>query len=183
MFVLTDGVLPAAAKSERLLLLMATTPHSKVIRHLQPLRSSVMQRGCKLGSAPCVTFRVVFFFLFFSAGCVCFKGVGWPRGLERRRPCKHRGLMRGKQTAGPWNNSREMTDRESLNQHNVSAGISLTLNQNTVSWSVDINCSKLPAFGATSPCYGKAGARTRPIRRDTFKERQGAHLAQRFSFI
>lgn len=41
--------------------------------------------------------------------------------------------MRGKQMAGPWNNSREMTDRESLNQHNVSAGISLTLNQNTVS--------------------------------------------------
>lgn len=145
MFVLTDGVLPAAAKSGRLLLLMATTRHSKVIRDLQPLRSSVMQRGCKLGSAPCVTFHFFFFF-------VCFKGVGCPRGFERRRPCKHRGLMRGKQTVGPWNNSRKITDRESLNQRNVSAAIRLTLNQNTVSRSVDINCSKLPAFGASSPC-------------------------------
>lgn len=73
MFVLTDGVLPAAVKSERLLLLMATTSHSKVIRDLQPLRSSVMQEGCKLGSAPRVTFRCFFLFFFFQQAVFALK--------------------------------------------------------------------------------------------------------------
>lgn len=73
MFVLTDGVLPAAAKSERLLLLMATTPHSKVIRDLQPLYSSVMQKGFKLGSAPCVTFCFLFFSFFFQQAVFALK--------------------------------------------------------------------------------------------------------------
>lgn len=78
MFVLTNGVLPAAAKSERLLLLMATTPRSKVIRDLQPLRSSVMQRGCKLGSAPCVTFR----FFFFQQAVFALKVLAALTGLS-----------------------------------------------------------------------------------------------------
>lgn len=43
-----------------------------------------------------------------------------------------------------------MTDRESLNQHNVSPGISLLVNHNAVSRSVDINCSEARAFNVTS---------------------------------
>lgn len=43
-----------------------------------------------------------------------------------------------------------MTDRESLNPHNVAAGVGLLVNRNAVSRSVDINCSASKALDITS---------------------------------
>lgn len=137
MFILTACVLPAAAETKRLPQLTPTAFHSivSVIRDLQQCCSFVIYRGCELGSAPCLTFN-------FSAGCVYFKGVGCPHRLKCRRQWKHGRLMRKKTNTSPVNNIGEMTDRETLNQHNVFPGISPLVNHNDVSRSVDINCSR-----------------------------------------